>query len=97
MGVKFAREYDEIILDLTAAIQEVEQFYEAFEMDRVTWDDLAKEEQTECVRTLADDIFYGLGMEATLHVGKGIIHYDGRKHVITVNDGEKCINIVYLT
>lgn len=97
MGVKFAREYDDIIQDLTMALREVEQFYEAFDMDRITWDGLEEEERGECVRTLADDLFYGLGMETTLQVGRGTIHYDGRKHIIAVNDGGKCINIIYLT
>lgn len=97
MGVKYAREYGDIIRDLTQAIREVDQFYEFFGMDGNAWNELGHEEQTECVRTLADDIFYGLGGAPTLHVGRGIIHYDGRKHVITVDDGEKCVNIVYLT
>lgn len=97
MGVRFGREYDDIINELTSAIREVDQFYETFDMDEEAWRSLEEEEQNGCVRTLADDIFYGLGLESALSVGRGIIRYDNKKHIITVNNGEKCINIVYLT
>jgi hypothetical protein len=97
MGVRFGREYNDIIKDLTTAIREVERFYEFFDMDDDAWNRLNEEEQAECVRTLADDVFYGLGTEPTMDIGQGIVHYDISKHVITVNDGDKCVSIVYLT
>jgi hypothetical protein len=97
MGVRFGRDYNEILKDLTAAICEVERFYEFFSMDDDAWSQLCEEEQGECVRTLADDLFYGLGTEPTMYIGRGVVHYDISKHVITVNDGEKCVSIVYLT
>jgi len=96
VGVKYARAYHDIISDLTKAIREVDAFYEFFHMDRQMWNELGEDEQRECIRTMADDIFYGLGGDPTLHVGRGVVHYDGRKHVITVDNGQNCINIVFL-
>ena len=96
MGVKFAREYKDIIDDLTAAIYQVGHFYESLGMEGADWDELDKEEQAECVRTLADDVFYGLGGTSSMPVGHGVVRYDQQKHVITVDDGDKRISIVYL-
>jgi len=97
MGVRFAREYNAIITDLTMALREIDGFYELFEMKPEEWNQLGEQEQVECAKTFADDVFYGLGNEPTLQVGQGTVSYDRNKHVITVSDGAKCINIVYLT
>ena len=39
---------------------------------------MEEDEQEECLRTLADDIFYGLGSAPVMHVGAGSVRHDAR-------------------
>jgi hypothetical protein len=96
MGVKFGREYNDIIEDLTAAIHKINQVYEFFEMSQADWDALDQEEQKECIKTLADDVFYALGSQSSMEIAQGAAVYDKQKHVITVNQGNQIITIVKL-
>ena len=96
MGVKFGREYNEILRDLTEAISQVDRVYECLYMDGEAWNALAAKDREECMRTLADDLFYGLGGEPIIPVGKGKIYYNKRKHIIAVDNGENRIDIIYL-
>ncbi len=76
MGVKFGREYNDIVSDLTAAMGHIRDCYEFFEMSEEDWIQMGKDEQTECLKTLADDVFFALGSDPILHVGKGLLVYD---------------------
>ncbi|MEX2460450.1 MAG: hypothetical protein WD469_04000 [Paenibacillaceae bacterium] len=97
VGVKFAREYETIIVDLVQAIGEMKGCAEFIGIDSEQWVELDEADRTECLRTLADDIFYGLGTEPILRLGDGIISYDIRNHTIQVKyDHNKIIRVIYL-
>lgn len=96
MGVKFAREYRDIISDLIEGIKNVDVFYDFFEMTQNEWNELTEEEQTDCVRTLADDVFYGLGTNTNLDLGKGRVFYDPNHHKIKVFNGENVVHVINL-
>jgi hypothetical protein len=96
MGIKFGREYPDIIKDFTEALCSIEECYTFLEMTAEDWSGLEPEEQRECVQTLADDVFYGLGSEPKMHVGNCSISYDKEKHVIVIYHEEKLINVIYL-
>lgn len=97
MGVKFGRDYSVIIAELTEAIRQIRDVYACFEMAEDDWRALAAAEQSECIRTLADDIFYGLGAGPDMQVGCGTISHDKERHLLTVRDGAALITVVHLT
>ncbi|MCY9661499.1 hypothetical protein P5G65_20380 [Paenibacillus chondroitinus] len=96
MGIKFGREYKDIVTDFVRGIAMVNGFYELLEMSADDWEELEPEEQEECLRTLADDIFYGLGNSPVMHVGAGSVRHDPSNHVLKVHDGEKLVSVIYL-
>lgn len=96
MGIKFGREYSDIIKDLTRAIGQVDEFYDVLEMAQEDWNELDSEQQQECLKTLTDDIFYGLGSDPSMHVGAGVVRYDPDNHIIKVHNGDNLISIIYL-
>lgn len=96
MGVKFGREYEDIVVDLTAAIGKISDCYVFFEMTTEEWEGLDQDEQQECLTTLADDIFFGLGKSAKIAVGSGTLIYNPQRHVITVAHGDNQVTIVNL-
>jgi hypothetical protein len=96
MGVKFAREYEDIHRELAEAIYGIEDVYEFFEMSADDWIALTDEERGECVRTLTDDVFYALGSDPRLEIGSGSIRYDGSRHIIKVTASNNTITIVKL-
>lgn len=96
MGVKFGREYEDIVKDLTAAIAQIDDCYQFFEMSKNDWLQLNHKEQTECITTLADDVFFALGTSSDVHVGSGTLQYLPHKHVITVAQPNNQVTIVNL-
>ncbi|MFC0213721.1 hypothetical protein ACFFK0_14850 [Paenibacillus chartarius] len=96
MGVKFGREYGDIINDFTQALGSIDDLYTCFEMTKDDWNDLSGEEQEECVRTLADDLFYGLGSQPSLHVGGGTVTHDAQRHILKVHTKPDITSIVHL-
>jgi hypothetical protein len=96
MGVKHGREYTDIMTDLTRGLAQVKSVYAFFEMNEEDWVGMEPSEQEDCLRTLADDVFYGLGTEPVMHVGGGVIRHDKEHHTLRVHDGENLISIVYL-
>jgi hypothetical protein len=97
VGVKFAREYETIIAELVVAIGDMEGCAELLEMDAAQWAQLDSAEREECLRTLADDMFYGLGTEPVLPIGDGVITYDKNKHMIRIKySHDKVIRVVHL-
>ncbi|MCD1260033.1 hypothetical protein B5M42_014560 [Paenibacillus athensensis] len=96
MGIKFGREYKDIVEDLTDAVAQVEGSYELLEMEPQEWEELTDEERRDCLKTLADDIFYSLGADPELAVGEGAVRYDKEHHVLKVHHGEKLVSVIYL-
>lgn len=96
MGVKFNREYKDIVSDLADAIRTIEDSYEAFEMEAGDWSGLQATEQGEYLRTLADDLFYALGSAPRLEVGSGKIEYDPGNHVLKVYSAGNVVHLVQL-
>lgn len=96
MGVKYNREYRDIVRDLGHALGQIEDCYETFEMERGDWEALNREEQLEFMRTLADDIFYGLGAEPSIPVGAGKVQYDPANHIIKVWTEPQVVHLIKL-
>lgn len=97
MGVKFAREYETIIEDLVQAIGGMPGCADLLEIDPQQWVELEEVDRAECLRTLADDIFYGLGSEPVVPFGDGVITYDSGNHIIQVKyEDDKVIRIIHL-
>lgn len=96
MGVKFGRVYKDIIDDFSAALGQIGDLYTCFEMSENDWSELEEEERNECIRTLADDLFYGLGTEETLAVGSGTVTHDADRHVLKVHTEPDVVTVVYL-
>lgn len=96
MGVKFAREYNDILKELTAVIKKIEHLYSFFEMDARMWNDLAEDEKEEYIKTIADDIFYALGTEHKLYIVEAVVEYDVKQHRIVVLQDQVCVGSVDL-
>ncbi|TCZ78902.1 hypothetical protein E0485_07500 [Paenibacillus albiflavus] len=96
MGVKFAREYEDIHQELAEAIAGIGEVYAFFEMTFLEWNGLAKEEQEECIRTLTDDVFYALGSTSEVEIGLGVIRYDAARHLIKVSSQDGLTTIINL-
>ncbi|TBL81716.1 hypothetical protein [Paenibacillus thalictri] len=97
MGVKFGREYADIIDEMTEAVVQIEDIYSFFEMPEQDWQEMNAEEQRECIRTMADDLFYGLGADPVMEIGSGMVSYDKSKHILKVAQDDKVISIIRLT
>lgn len=96
MGVKYARDFKDIINDLSIAIADLQGFYQFFGMEDNEWNELDKEEQDACVRTLCDDIFYVLGENSEINVGNGTVKYDEKHHNIAIFNGKQMIQLISL-
>ncbi|GIP34050.1 hypothetical protein [Paenibacillus sp. J2TS4] len=96
MGVKFGREYEEIIEDLTGAMCGLKNCNELFEMSTEEWMEMNDQERRDCITTLADDIFYGLGAEPMMSFGTCQIAYDRGNHLIKIAEEDKVIHIIRL-
>jgi len=96
MGVKFGREYPDIINDFTEALHSIDECYAFLEMTPEEWEELEGEEQQECIKTLADDLFYGLGSDPKMMIGNCTVSHDNEKHVIVISHNEKLISVIYL-
>ncbi len=96
MGVKFKREYEDIVEEMTKAIISIHDCYDLFEMSQEEWGLMDQDEQKECVRTLADDIFYGLGNLPNLSIGSGKIEYDADNHILKVSSVPQVTHLIHL-
>ncbi|TFE23401.1 hypothetical protein [Cohnella luojiensis] len=96
MAISYTREYDQILDDLSRALVTVPNFYEAFEMESDDWESLSKDERDICIRTLADDLFYVLGTDASAEVGLGTAEYDSNHSVIKVTANSQLVHVVSL-
>ncbi|WP_438444730.1 hypothetical protein [Gorillibacterium sp. sgz5001074] len=96
MGVKFNRQYEEIIEELTDALLDIEGCHEFFEMEEDQWIALKPRERRELLRTLSDDLFYGLGTESFIELGDSMITWHRQSHAITVSYPAKPLRTVPL-
>lgn len=96
MGVKYLRKYTDIVEELTLGIMEIDKFYEIFEMSMKEWQSLTELEKKECAKTLADDIFYGLGEEPLHNLGTGSINYIQRDNSIEIINGNVVMKVISL-
>lgn len=96
MGVKFNREYEAIIEELTDAIGGVDGVHEWLEMEAADWEALAEDERAECVRTMADDLFYGLGADPVMKLAGATLAYDKGSHVIKIAYADNVIRAIRL-
>ncbi|WP_123043116.1 hypothetical protein [Cohnella candidum] len=96
MSIKYTRDYDKILDDLSRAISTIPQFYETFEMNDTEWTGLDENEKAVCLRTLADDVFYVLGSDPSAPVGPGLAEYDAAHSVIKITAGPQLVHVVTL-
>ncbi|MEK3884871.1 hypothetical protein [Paenibacillus sp. PL2-23] len=96
MGVRHAREYADILKELTEAVGQIDGSYTFFEMEQEEWAVLGEEDRREVMEALADDVFYGLGEQSEIGVGSGVVIYNSKHHVIEVSQGDNVIQIVRL-
>lgn len=96
MAIKYTRDYDRILDDLSAALVSVPGFHEAFEMEAEDWNGLDDNEKAVCVRTLADDVFYVLGSDPSAPVGEGSAEYDAAHGVIKIHASSQLVHVIAL-
>lgn len=96
MGVRHAREYRDILQELTEAIGRIDDCYRFFEMETIEWNSLSEEERLEVLEALADDVFYGLGESPLIEVGSGVVQYKAQHHIIEVEQNNQVSQIVRL-
>lgn len=96
MSIKYTRDYDQILDDLSRAIATIPQFYETFEMDTTGWAELDENDKNICLRTLADDVFYMLGADPTASVSTGLAEYDAGHGVIKITADPGLVHVVAL-
>lgn len=96
MGLKFGREYTDIISDISLSLLEIEGLNDFFEMTDKEWNNISVKNKKEYVKTLADDIFYALGNENVLEVGKGSINYVKDDNAITIFNKDIKVNTISL-
>lgn len=96
MGVKFGREYVEIIEEMSEVMSGVRHCHEWFEMSGEDWRQMDDEERNECISTLADDIFYGLGADPSISFGTCQISYDSDNHIIKISSEDNIVHVIRL-
>jgi len=96
MGVRHAREYADILKELTEAVAEIEHSYTFFEMEQEEWEALDSDSRHEVMEALADDVFFGLGEHPVIEVGGSVISYNSKHHVIEVSHSNQVTRIVRL-
>lgn len=96
MGVRHAREYADILKELTEAVAEIENSYTFFEMETEEWEALHEDDRHEVMEALADDVFFGLGENPEIKVGEGVITYNSKHHIIEVSQSNQVTRIVRL-
>lgn len=91
MGVRFNREYEDILKDFTEALASIEDSAEFVEMDVAEWHQLKPSMRQEIAQTIADDLFFALGEDAIIDFGQTKAVYDPTYHEIALikGSGEK--------
>lgn len=96
MGVKFGKEYEVIVSDLTEALIQIDDCREFIGMEEQDWNRLTDEEKSSCLRTLADDIFFALGADPVMEIGNSTFTYHPKQHIIKIEQGATLIHVIRL-
>ena len=96
MGLKFTKEYKEIIAELLDGIYLIEDFYNFFDMDNSDWNEMSETEKKELAKTLSDDIFYALESDPTVFIGKGSVKYNKMNSEILIFNEDNLVKTVSL-
>ena len=96
MGVRFNREYPEILADLSAILTQLPASAEFVEMDQADWLNLSPKTRKEMAETIADDLFFALGDEPTITFGELTVQYDSNLHRIFIHSSNGETHIVKL-
>ena len=96
MSLKFSREYKRIIDELASALLVIEDIYSFLNMEKNIWEKFQDEERKELIKTLADDIFYGLGQEPLMEIGEDKVQYSKEKSEIYIISKYNIIKTVKL-
>lgn len=96
MGVRHGRAYGDILRELTEAVGGIEDSYRLCGMEAEEWAGLGDRERRETLEAIADDVFYGLGAQPVIAVGKGKVVYHPKFHVIEVSVSARESRIVRL-
>ena len=65
-------------------------------MEKNIWEKFQDEERKELIKTLADDIFYGLGQEPLMEIGEDKVQYSKEKSEIYIISKDNIIKTVKL-
>lgn len=84
MGIKYIREYKNIISDLTDLLIEINDIYTFFGMPLSTWKYLSASKKRNYVVTLADDLFFALGTTKEFEMGSSKIVYNSEQQVLEI-------------
>ncbi|NLP46966.1 MAG: hypothetical protein GX347_08020 [Epulopiscium sp.] len=96
MGVKYGREYKDIIYDLQNALTKIVGIHSFFDMTDEEWNILSKKQRMNCLQTLADDIFFGLGEESIISIHNTKIIYYSDQHIIVVQNPNEINYVISL-
>lgn len=96
MGVKFLRDYDDIILELRDSILTIPKFYTFLGMEDNDFSSLSKSSKEEFARTLSDDLFYGLDAKSTIELGEGLIKLNDTNKTIEIFVNDILTNTIKL-
>ena len=86
MGVKYGREYSDIVQDLMSGLYKIDGFFSILGMDEDGWNAIDKTTQLMCLQTLADDVIFALGNSPKFNIGEGYIKYDEINHMFIINN-----------
>lgn len=84
MGVKFFRQYNDIIYDLVNLLIDIPNIYTFFDMPQNDWDCLSKSNKKKYTETLADDLFFALGTAKEFEMGSSKIVYNSEQQVLEI-------------
>jgi hypothetical protein len=96
LGVKFTREYEDILAELVESVYKIENFFEFFDMTSNDWSELSGKYKKELVKTLSDDLFYALADDETISLGNGSIQYDKLNSKLYIFNNDVCVKTLSL-
>ncbi|HEY5560603.1 MAG TPA: hypothetical protein VIK72_02415 [Clostridiaceae bacterium] len=91
MGVKYYKEYVEIIEHFASGIMRIDDFYKFFDMTLEDWNLSSKADRIAFARTMADDLLYALGNEAEIELGGGSVKYVQEEFLIKIFNKNKFV------
>jgi hypothetical protein len=96
VGVQFARDYVDIVDDLSQALLLVNKNYEFIGMSAGDWERLTSRQKQNCLQTMADDVIYALGRQPRLRFGESTVSYEHQVQAIMVNGTDDVTHVIHL-